>query len=181
MSIYKDGIQLLLNTLHFHCKSRRLGKLIHGCGAGCILQRRQIRRVSDGSCVCRNRSAHARCCFYVMHFQLGNCVINDDTFFFSLLCILMPKIRTQLMRDSVFTNLCDHTGTRGQAGSDRRHRKRPCFREGGRPRCGERSGNKARSRPQLDHLRRQKSRQLEPLEQLLKNWPLCYRKKKTTA
>lgn len=77
-----------------------------------------------------------------------------------------------------FTNLCDRTGTRGQAGSDRRRRKQPCFREGGMTRRGEQWGNKAQSRLQLGHLRRQNSWQL-PLCRILSNRLASLLQKKT--
>lgn len=71
----------------------------------------------------------------------------------------------------VFTNLCDRTGTHGQAGSGRSHRKQPCFREGGMTRHGEQWGNKAQSRLQLGHLRRQNNWQLEPLQNTVTTEP----------
>lgn len=99
---------------------------------------------------------------------------------FSLLCISMAKKHSWWeiqgldhaekngTRHVFFTNLCDRTGTRGQAGSDRRRRKQPCFREGGMKRRGEQWGNKAQSRLQLGHLRGQNSWQL-PLCRILSN------------
>ena len=64
---------------------------------------------------------------------------------------LEPQIKIVFVR-FVFTNLCGHTGTRGRAGSDRRHRKQPCSREGGRTHRGGQWDNKALSTLQLGHL-----------------------------
>ncbi len=78
MSIYKYWIQLLLNTLHFHCESCGLGKLIHAWSSRCVLQCWGVRCVSDGFGVCRSRSACGWCCFYIVRLQLGYCVIQHD-------------------------------------------------------------------------------------------------------
>ncbi|CAB1420791.1 unnamed protein product [Pleuronectes platessa] len=49
-------------------------------------------------------------------------------------------------------------GTHGRAGSDRRHRKQPCSREGGRTHRGGQWDNKAQSTLRLGHLARKENR-----------------------